>query len=100
MMDGKAWVHKTDSLLMNKIFTNMKFRSLSLKLITFLLLLILVSCSGTGNKSISIFETTDIHGIILPYDFIEKESIKVSMASAFSYIKQIRTEKDATILLD
>ena len=60
----------------------------------------LVSCSGTGKKSISIFETTDIHGVILPYDFIEKESIKVSMASSFSYIKQIRTEKDATILLD
>ena len=85
---------------MNKTFTDMKLRSLSLKLIIFLLLLMLVSCSGTGKKSISIFETTDIHGVILPYDFIEKESLKVSMASSFSYIKQIRTEKDATILLD
>ena len=66
----------------------------------FLVLLILVSCSGTGKKSISIFETTDIHGVILPYDFIEKESLKVSLASSFKYIKQIRTEKDATVLLD
>jgi len=66
----------------------------------FLVLVILVSCSGTGKKSISIFETTDIHGVILPYDFIEKESLKVSLASSFKYIKQIRTEKDATVLLD
>src|SRR5659263_740977 len=66
----------------------------------FLVLLILVSCSGTGKKSISIFETTDIHGVILPYDFIEKENLKVSLASSFKYIKQIRKEKDATILLD
>jgi 2',3'-cyclic-nucleotide 2'-phosphodiesterase / 3'-nucleotidase len=66
----------------------------------FLVLLILVSCSGTGKKSISIFETTDIHGVILPYDFIEKESLKVSLASSFKYIKQIRTEKYATVLLD
>jgi 2',3'-cyclic-nucleotide 2'-phosphodiesterase / 3'-nucleotidase len=60
----------------------------------------MVSCSGTGKKSISIFETTDVHGVILPYDFIEKEKLNFSMASSFNYIKQIRKEKDATLLLD
>jgi 2',3'-cyclic-nucleotide 2'-phosphodiesterase / 3'-nucleotidase len=60
----------------------------------------MVSCSGTGKKSISIFETTDVHGVIMPYDFIEKEKLNFSMASSFNYIKQIRKEKDATLLLD
>ncbi len=64
------------------------------------LVLLLVSCSGTGKKRISIIETTDIHGVILPYDFIEKKNISVSMASSFKYIEKIRKEKDATILLD
>lgn len=78
----------------------MNKRSLSHLTINILLGLLLISCSRAGNKSISIFETTDIHGVILPYDFIEKESLKVSLASSFKYIKQVRTEKDATILLD
>jgi 2',3'-cyclic-nucleotide 2'-phosphodiesterase / 3'-nucleotidase len=60
----------------------------------------MVSCSETGKKSISIIETTDVHGVILPYDFIERENLKFSMASSFNYIQQIRKEKDATILLD
>jgi 2',3'-cyclic-nucleotide 2'-phosphodiesterase/3'-nucleotidase len=62
--------------------------------------MLLVSCSGTGSKSISILETTDIHGVILPYDYIEKEKLSASLASSFTYIRQIRKEKDATILLD
>jgi 2',3'-cyclic-nucleotide 2'-phosphodiesterase/3'-nucleotidase len=64
------------------------------------ILLFLFSCSGTGKKNISIIETTDIHGVILPFDYIEKESINSSLASAATYIKQIRQKKDATFLLD
>jgi len=62
--------------------------------------MLLVSCSGTGNKSISILETTDVHGVILPYDYIEKEKLNASLASSFTYIRQIREKKDETILLD
>jgi 2',3'-cyclic-nucleotide 2'-phosphodiesterase/3'-nucleotidase len=65
-----------------------------------LLIFLLVSCSGTGTKSISILETTDLHGVILPYDYIEKEKLDVSLASTFAYLKQVRTKKDITILLD
>jgi 2',3'-cyclic-nucleotide 2'-phosphodiesterase/3'-nucleotidase len=79
---------------------NMKIRSFGFTAIKWFLIFALVSCSGTGKKSISLIETTDIHGVILPYDFIEKESLKASMASSFSYIKQIRNIKDAAILLD
>ncbi len=78
----------------------MKMRKISLVTIRLLLIFLLVSCTGTGEKSISILETTDVHGVILPYDFIEKEKLDASLASAFTSIKQIRNEKDATILLD
>jgi len=78
----------------------MKIRSLSLLAIKCILFTLLVSCSATRTKSISIIESTDIHGVILPYDFIEKEKINVSMASSYDYIKKVREKKDATFLLD
>ncbi|MFA5819731.1 MAG: bifunctional UDP-sugar hydrolase/5'-nucleotidase [Bacteroidales bacterium] len=78
----------------------MHIRSLSLLTSKLILIMLLVSCTGTGNKSISILETTDVHGVILPYDYIEKEKLNASLASSFTYIRQMREEKDATILLD
>jgi len=85
---------------MNKIYNNMKIKHLILNSVNLLFIFLLVSCSGSGKKSISIVETTDMHGVILPYDFIEKEKLNASLASSFTYIKKTRPEKDATILLD
>ncbi len=65
-----------------------------------LAILLLVSCSGTGKKNIRIIETTDVHGVILPYDFIEKKKIDFSMASSYNYIRQARKKKGITVLLD
>ena len=78
----------------------MKLRFVSLLTIKLFLLMFLISCSGPVNKSISIMETTDIHGVMLPYDYIEKEELKASMASSSTYLKKIRNEKDVTFLLD
>jgi len=85
---------------MNKTVTKMKIKSLSLLVINCLLITLLVSCYGSRKKSISIIETTDIHGVILPYDFTEKEKLHVSMASSYDYIKKVREKKDVTLLLD
>ena len=84
----------------SEIFKKMRKRSIFFLTIKLLFLVLLVSCSGKGKKSISIFETTDVHGVILPYDFIEKKKLNASMASSFNYIKQVRKNKDATMLLD
>jgi 2',3'-cyclic-nucleotide 2'-phosphodiesterase/3'-nucleotidase len=83
-----------------KIF--LKMRKISIISLTFklLLILLLVSCTGRGEKSICIIESTDVHGIILPYDFIEKTKLDYSLASSFNFIRQIRKTKDATFLLD
>lgn len=78
----------------------MKIRKIVILTLNLVFILLFVSCSGSGKKSISILETTDVHGVILPYDFIEKTKSDVSLASGFTYIKQIRKSKDVTILLD
>ena len=64
------------------------------------LAIILVSCRGQACQNIAILETTDIHGVILPYDFIEKKELKASLASVFTYVQQVRRENDITVLLD
>jgi 2',3'-cyclic-nucleotide 2'-phosphodiesterase / 3'-nucleotidase len=68
--------------------------------IKLLIVLLLVSCAVTGKKNLSIVETTDVHGVILPHDFIENKDLKSSMASSFSYIKLIRKNREAMLLLD
>jgi len=68
-----------------------------------ILLLILIlssSCNKAGQRTISILETTDLHGVILPYDFIEKQELDVSLAGSMSYINLLRKEKDSVLLLD
>jgi 2',3'-cyclic-nucleotide 2'-phosphodiesterase / 3'-nucleotidase len=77
-----------------------KLRSSLLQAIKVLMIFFLVSCSSHGKKTFSIIETTDVHGVILPFDFIEKGKLNNSLAASFSYIRKIRQEKDATILLD
>jgi 2',3'-cyclic-nucleotide 2'-phosphodiesterase/3'-nucleotidase len=78
----------------------MKIKSAGIAVINLILIASFISCSRTVNKSISIIETTDIHGVILPYDFIEKQKLDFSMASSYSYIRTVREKKDATFLLD
>lgn len=66
----------------------------------FIVLALMLSCKGPVSKHISILETTDIHGAVLPYDYIEKEDISASLASASTYIRQVRDNRDAVVLLD
>jgi 2',3'-cyclic-nucleotide 2'-phosphodiesterase/3'-nucleotidase len=65
-----------------------------------ILFILLSACAGEEQKNITILETTDVHGVILPFDFIEKKSIDVSLASTFTYVRQLRKDKEAVILLD
>ena len=65
-----------------------------------LLLTIMVSCSAPERKEVTLLETTDIHGVIMPYDYIEKEDINYSLASTYTYVRKVRAEKEAVLLLD
>ncbi len=57
--------------------------------LTFLAFLI-ASCSGRKEQTITILLTTDLHGVILPYDFIEKEAMNVSLAGVSTYVRNAR----------
>jgi 2',3'-cyclic-nucleotide 2'-phosphodiesterase/3'-nucleotidase len=61
------------------------------------LLLLLISCAG--EKNLVILETTDLHGTVLPYDYIENRDLNSSLDNAASFIKKVRSEYDV-ILLD
>jgi 2',3'-cyclic-nucleotide 2'-phosphodiesterase / 3'-nucleotidase len=78
----------------------MKHRSYKVSSVVFLLFLLVASCGKTGRQSVSIIETTDLHGVILPYDFIEKRKLNASLANSSTYIKDLRGKKDVVFLLD
>jgi 2',3'-cyclic-nucleotide 2'-phosphodiesterase / 3'-nucleotidase len=65
-----------------------------------LTLILLFINSGCKPGSITILETTDVHGVILPYDFVEGQPLSASLASAETYISQLRGKKSSFILLD
>ncbi|HPA86741.1 MAG TPA: bifunctional UDP-sugar hydrolase/5'-nucleotidase [Bacteroidales bacterium] len=78
----------------------MKFKTSLLKICLFSFLLAIVSCGRSGKNSITILFTTDLHGVILPYDFIEKKDMDVSLASISTYVNSVRKEGSPVILLD
>lgn len=72
------------------------------RLVTFVLLILWLSasCSRNSITHVTILQTTDIHGTILPYDYIENRKMDVSLAHIASYVKKQRSETDAVVLLD
>jgi len=68
--------------------------------IIFSVIVFLASCGKTEKQSIVILETTDLHGVIMPYDYIEKEPLQASLANSASYIRMLRTKDDPVFLLD
>jgi len=72
------------------------------KLLYFSLVIIWLfsSCKEKGTVKISIISTTDIHGTILPYDFIDMKALDASLYHASGFIKKKRNQDDAVFLLD
>ncbi|MBK7480338.1 MAG: hypothetical protein IPI69_11895 [Bacteroidales bacterium] len=68
--------------------------------IAVLLFVVLTSCIGGSEDDLIILETTDLHGLVLPYDFTEQEEIDVSLASVASYVKKVRSGRTPVVLLD
>ncbi len=57
-------------------------------------------CKEKDTITVLIIETTDLHGVIFPYDYINMKPLDVSLAHVSSYIKQERRENDVVFLLD
>jgi 2',3'-cyclic-nucleotide 2'-phosphodiesterase/3'-nucleotidase len=62
--------------------------------------LCLTACTTPETKDISILETTDLHGVILPWDFIENEPLDASLAGTAGYVKELRSSENTVFLLD
>jgi 2',3'-cyclic-nucleotide 2'-phosphodiesterase / 3'-nucleotidase len=65
-----------------------------------ILLIFFSSCGKKSTRSIVILETTDIHGVIMPYDYIEKKPLNASLANSATYIRHLRNQKNPVFLLD
>lgn len=69
----------------------------TIKILITALLFLLITLAQTVN--VKIVETTDVHGNILPYDFMNNKDINYSLAHVSTYLKKARAESDV-ILLD
>jgi 2',3'-cyclic-nucleotide 2'-phosphodiesterase/3'-nucleotidase len=69
-------------------------------ILVLLALTLLLACNKPGIKKVSIIETTDLHGVIFPWDYIESKPLDASLAGTALYVKELRNKKDAVILLD
>jgi 2',3'-cyclic-nucleotide 2'-phosphodiesterase/3'-nucleotidase len=85
-------------MINNNIY--MKNRSIRHIAAVILLLVIIPACTPGKSKTVSIIETTDLHGVIFPWDYIESKPLDASLAGTASYVKELRNKKDAVILLD
>ncbi len=66
-----------------------------------LLLLLLVGCEPSKKgTTIHIVHTTDVHGNLFPYDFINDQPGTGGYARVSSYIKQLKKGSDEVLLLD
>lgn len=67
----------------------------------FLSLLLLIAITGFAQKTVTIkiLETSDVHGSIFPFDYINNRPAGSSLSQVFTYVKQERAKKDQTVLL-
>ena len=64
-----------------------------------LIILSVISCGQESRNRIVVLATTDLHGTIFPYDYIEDKPLKASLANISTYITGVR-KKNHVILLD
>ena len=77
-------------------------------IITIISLLVFMSCNNFNNNSkkvypegeinFTIVQTTDIHGMIFPYNFITDKEENTSMAQVNTYIKKLKDEGKTVLL--
>jgi 2',3'-cyclic-nucleotide 2'-phosphodiesterase / 3'-nucleotidase len=82
------------------IHFKMRCKYLKILAVISLIIISLTACYNVKSRHIAILETTDIHGVILPYDFIEKEKLSGSLANSATYITKERGKGDPIFLLD
>jgi len=75
-----------------------------ISLLWLLILLLLVGCTPfsenrPGNIHLRIFETTDLHGSIFPFDFIDSTELSASLSGVYSLVSSERDRDDREVIL-
>ena len=65
-------------------------------------LLFLSSCSEkkANEGDLNIIFTTDVHGLVLPYNFLTNSEASTSLAQVYAYVEQLKENKEECIILD
>lgn len=82
----------------SEIKNKMKLHQIHIIYIVMILLLITAGCN-TKNPVVRIAVTTDVHGMIYPYDLIGREESDHSLAHIYNYISEQRQMKDTIFFL-
>ena len=71
-------------------------------LLALALLLFISSCSDKKAEEgdLTILFTTDVHGMVLPYNFLTNSEASVSMAQVYTCIEELKSNNENYILLD
>ncbi|MHC1704381.1 MAG: bifunctional UDP-sugar hydrolase/5'-nucleotidase [Tenuifilaceae bacterium] len=75
-------------------------KSISFKGIPFIIFLfIAVSSFAQKTVTLKILQTSDVHGSIFPFDYINNKPAESSLAQVYTYVKQERANKKQHVLL-
>lgn len=87
-------------MVMNLQINSMKTVRLKSAIVLLAFTLLFSGCNPDKEVRINILQTTDIHGVILPWDFIENQELPGSMAQTSTIVDSLRKASDAFFLLD
>jgi 2',3'-cyclic-nucleotide 2'-phosphodiesterase/3'-nucleotidase len=65
----------------------------------FLILLIFSSTVFSQTVKVKIIETSDVHGAIFPYDFLQDKPARTSLAQVMTYLKEQRADTNQIVFL-
>lgn len=76
-------------------------KSIHLKGLSLFLLVFLLAISVFSQKTVTIkiLETSDVHGSLFPFDYINNRTAESSLAQVYTYVKQERAKTDQQVLL-
>jgi len=65
-----------------------------------IIMMLVSSCSKPNEGDVTILFTTDVHGLVLPFNFLKNKPAETSQAQTYTYVKMLRQNGGNYILLD
>jgi 2',3'-cyclic-nucleotide 2'-phosphodiesterase/3'-nucleotidase len=68
-------------------------------LILFIFLLLAIGQNNAQTVHLKFIETSDVHGSLFPYDFINNREVNSSLAQIYTYVKEQRSDTSQKVIL-